>query len=590
MVVSAKEEPMEEKLWHKHKWPDGVAHDISGYDRPLFSLLDDTVEKYPDLVYTIFEGATRTFTQVHDAANRLASFLASRGIKKGDRVAIFLPNIPHYPPVFFGILKSGAAAVTCNPLYKANELNYQLKDAGAKAVFVMDHPDFYETTVKAIEGTDVETVVVCSVKSQLPAMKGFIGGLLGKIPKAKSYHPGHFFYDEVVRGSDPKPPDVQIDATKDLALVIYTGGTTGVPKGAALTHSNFVYDVMALYEYIRMPHEPGGKPETLRFGGFHTWLGVLPWYHSFGMTICLLGAAFSGSRLICVPDPRAGKPPFTKVLDAVQRYKATSLVGVPTIYVAFLNHPLLSKFDLTSLMACGSGGAPMPVEVIKRFEEISGGVIFEGYGLSETSPVATLNPTNTEQRKVGSVGFPIPGTDVKIVDLEDPTKELPQGEDGEIAICGPQVMQGYWGRPDENEKVFVQLDGRRFFLTGDIGNFDKEGLITITDRKKDMILVGGFNVYPRDVEEILYTHPKVAMAAVVGVPDAKSGEVVKAFIQLKPGESATEDEFKAFSKEHMAGYKRPRFIEFRDALPTSPIGKVLRRELRDEERAKQKQT
>jgi long-chain acyl-CoA synthetase len=228
--------------------------------------------------------------------------------------------------------------------------------------------------------------------------------------------------------------------------------------------------------------------------------------------------------------------------------------------------------------------------VIKRFEEVSGGVIFEGYGLSETAPVATLNPTNTEQRKVGSVGFPIPGTDVKIVDLEESTKELPQGEDGEIAICGPQVMQGYWNRPDENEKVFVQIDGKRFFLTGDIGNFDKEGLITITDRKKDLILVGGFNVYPRDVEEILYTHPKVAMAAVVGVPDAKSGEVVKAFIQLKPGETATEDEIKAFSKDHMAGYKRPRYIEFRDALPTSPIGKVLRRELRDEERAKQKQT
>jgi len=581
---------MEEKLWHKHKWPEGVAHDIDGYDRPLFSLLDNTVAKYPNLVYTIFEGATRTFTQVQDAANRIASFLASRGIKKGDRVGIFLPNIPHYPPVFFGILKAGAAAVTCNPLYKANELNYQLKDAGAKAVFVMDHPEFYETAAKAVEGTDVETVVVCSVKSQLPALKGFIGGLLGKIPKAKSYHPGHFFYDEILRGSDPNPPKVDINPTEDLALVIYTGGTTGVPKGAALTHSNFVYDVKALYEYIRIPHEPGAKPETLRFGGFHTWLGVLPWYHSFGMTICLLGAAFSGSRLICVPDPRAGKPPFTKVLDAVQRYKATSLVGVPTIYVAFLNHPLLSKFDLTSLMACGSGGAPMPVEVIKRFEEITGGVIFEGYGLSETAPVASLNPTNKEQRKVGSVGCPIPGTEMKIVDLEEPTKELPQGEDGEIAICGPQVMQGYWNRPDENQKVFVQIDGRRFFLTGDIGNFDSDGLITITDRKKDMILVGGFNVYPRDVEEILYTHPKVAMAAVVGVPDEKSGEVVKAFIQLKPGESATEEEFKAFSKDHMAGYKRPRHIEFRDALPTSPIGKVLRRELRDEERAKQKQT
>jgi long-chain acyl-CoA synthetase len=579
---------MKEKLWHRHKWPEGVAHDIGGYDRPLFSLLDDTAEKYPDLVYTIFEGATRTFTQVRDTANRIAGFLASRGIEKGDRVGIFMPNIPHYPPALFGILKAGAAAVTCNPLYKTNELNYQLKDVGAKAVFVMDHPEFYQTAAKAIEGTDVDTVVICSVKSQLPVLKGLIGGLLGKIPRARSYHPGHFFFDEIVRGADPNPPDIQINPTEDLAVVIYTGGTTGAPKGAALTHSNFVYDVMALYEYIRMRHEPGGKPETLRFGGFHTWLGVLPWYHSFGLTICLLGAAFSGSRLICVPDPRAGNPPFTKVLDAVQRYKATALVGVPTIYVAFMNHPLLSKFDLTSLMACGSGGAPMPVEVIKRFEEITGGVIFEGYGLSETTPVATLNPTNPEQRKVGSVGFPFPGTDIKIVDLEDPTKELPQGQDGEIVIHGPQVMQGYWGRPEENENVFKDIGGKRFFLTGDIGHYDEEGFLVITDRKKDLILVGGFNVYPRDVEEILYRHPKVAMAAAIGVPDEKSGEVVKAFVQLKPGESATEDEIKAFSKEHLTGYKRPRYIEFRDSLPTSPIGKVLRRELRDEERAKQK--
>jgi long-chain acyl-CoA synthetase len=235
-------------------------------------------------------------------------------------------------------------------------------------------------------------------------------------------------------------------------------------------------------------------------------------------------------------------------------------------------------------MGCFSGGAPLPPEVCKRFEEKTGAVIFEGYGLSETAPVATSNPTSTEQRKIGSIGFPIPGTDVKILDIEDPTKEMPAGEDGEIAICGPQVMRGYWGRPEEDAKVFTEIDGKRYFLTGDIGHADEDGYLLITDRKKDMIIVGGFNVYPRDVEDILFQHPKVGLAAVVGVPDAKSGETVKAYIQLKPGETASEEEILEFCKENMAGYKRPKAVEFRDELPVSNVGKVLRRVLRDEDR------
>ncbi|MCG8617516.1 MAG: AMP-binding protein, partial [Desulfobacterales bacterium] len=318
-------------------------------------------------------------------------------------------------------------------------------------------------------------------------------------------------------------------------------------------------------------------------GGFHTYLGVLPWYHSFGITVALLSAAGSGSKLICVPDPRAGDPPFTEVLKAVQNYKPTIMPAVPTIFVAFTNHALLDKFDLSSLMGCFSGGAPLPPEVCRQFEEKTGAVIFEGYGLTETSPVISVNPTNRDTRKIGSIGFPLPGTDVKILDLEDPTKELAQGEDGEVAACGPQVMKGYWKRPDANEEVFVNLEGKRYFLTGDIGHVDEEGYILITDRKKDMIIVGGFNVYPRDVEDIIYTNPKVELCAVVGVPDDKSGETVKAYIKLKEGETATVEEMMAFCKENMAGYKKPRAIEFRDEIPVSNIGKVLRRVLRDEE-------
>ncbi len=572
--------------WPAPNWPEDVPHEISGYEKPLYSLLDESASNYPDQVYTIFNDATRTYAQVKDTADRIANFLSSRGIQKGDRVAIFLPNLPHYPAIFFGILKAGAVCVTCNPLYTANELNYQLKDSGAKAVFCMDHPQFYPITVAAVKNSDVDTVVVCGVKSYLPPHKGLLGGLLGKIPKAGNYQAGHLFFDDVVAGAQPRPPQVEIDPDKDMALIIYTGGTTGVPKGAALVHTNFTSNLMALDEWGRLIHEPGAKPEKFRRGGFHTYLGVLPWYHSFGLTVAMLSACGHGAAIICVPDPRAGNPPFTEVLKAVQKYKPTVMPAVPTIFVAFTNHALLDKFDLTSLMGCFSGGAPLPPEVCKQFEEKTGAVIFEGYGLSETTPVATANPTNTAQRKIGSIGFPVPGTDIKILDIETATKELPQGEDGEIAICGPQVMTGYWNRPEETEEVFREIDGKKFFLTGDIGHIDEEGYILVTDRKKDLILVGGFNVYPRDVEDILFQHPKVELAAVIGAPDEKSGEAVKAFIQLKPGESATEEEIFEFSKENMAGYKRPRQVEFRESLPVSNVGKVLRRVLRDEERKK----
>ncbi|MGD9045080.1 MAG: AMP-binding protein, partial [Desulfobacterales bacterium] len=417
--------------WPAPNWPEDVPHEISGYEKPLYSVLDESASNYPDQVYTIFNDATRTYAQVKDTADRIANFLSSRGIQKGDRVAIFLPNLPHYPAIFFGILKAGAVCVTCNPLYTANELNYQLKDCGAKAVFCMDHPQFYPITVAAVQNSDVDTVVVCGVKSYLPPLKGLIGGLLGKIPKAGNYQAGHLFFDDVVAGAQPRPPEVEIDPTKDLALIIYTGGTTGVPKGAALVHTNFTSNLMALDEWGRLAHEPGAEPEKFRRGGFHTYLGVLPWYHSFGLTVAMLSACATGSAIVCVPDPRAGNPPFTEVLKAVQKYKPTVMPAVPTIFVAFTNHTLLDKFDLTSIMGCFSGGAPLPPEVCKQFEEKTGAVIFEGYGLSETTPVATANPTNTAQRKIGSIGFPVPGTDIKILDIESGTEELPRGEDGE---------------------------------------------------------------------------------------------------------------------------------------------------------------
>ena len=575
---------MNATLWNTPFWPDGVAGDVSDYHFPLFKFLDDSARNYPKNVFTIFSGASKTFAQVKDTADRIANFLAGKGIKKGDRVAILLPNIPQLPEIFFGIIKAGAVCVSCNPIYTASELNYQLNDSEAKMLFCMDHPVLYDTVVKAVEDTDVEDVIICNIKSYLPKFKAFIGGLLGKIPKAKTHVKGHYMFDDIVAAAAPSPPVVEIDPDKDTAAMLYTGGTTGVPKGAELTHTNFTYDVKALEEYGRLVHEPGQKAEKLRHGGYHTYLGVLPWYHVFGITVAMLSATQSASKLVCIPDPRAGIPPFTEVLKAVQRYKTTIMPAVPTIFVAFTNHSLIDQYDLTSLMGCFSGGAPLPPEVCRQFEEKTGAVIFEGYGLTETTPVVSANPTDKSKRKIGSIGFPLPGTDVKIVDLDTGTEELPMGEDGEIAVCGPQVMKGYWKRPDANDEVFRQINGKRYFLTGDIGHIDEEGYIIITDRKKDMILVSGFNVYPRDVEDILYKNPKVELAAVVGIPDEKSGERVKAFIKLKANETATIEEMQEFCRQNMAGYKRPKSIEFRDEIPVSNVGKVLRRVLRDEEK------
>jgi len=580
---------MEQQIWHKYKWPKEVPLTLSQTPQPLYQILDDRVKETPDHIYTIFADHHQTYHEIWDMANRVATFLVQKGIKRGDRVALFLPNVPHFPVAFFGTLKAGAICVTCNPLYKPNELNFQLKDSGAEALFVLDHPVIYPTALEAIKGTAVKTVIVCGIKDFLPALKGFIGGLLGKIPKAPSLDPQHILFREVLK-TQPSPPSLKIDPIEDPALILYTGGTTGVPKGACLTHNNIGSNLAMLDEWALIDPEDGSPAKKLSSMGNQTYLGVLPWYHSYGLTLTLLTCCAGGFQVVCVPDPRAGNPPFTEILRLIQKYKVTILHGVPTLYSAIINHPLIDKFNLRSIVYCASGAAPLPIEVAKKFEALTGAILVEGYGLSETSPVTHTNPTKRSNRKFGSIGLPLPDTYVKIVDVESGTRELPQGEDGEIAISGPQVMKGYWNRPEDNKSVFHNFEGRRYFLTGDIGHLDEEGFTVITDRKKDMIIVGGLKAFPREVEEILYTHPKVANAAVIGVPSSKSGETVKAFIQLKPGVTATEEEIIQFCQDRMAPYKRPHLVEFRDALPMTPVGKILRRVLREEEFKKIKET
>jgi long-chain acyl-CoA synthetase len=577
---------MEEMPWHKSRWPETVKKSIDYPDEPLFALLDNVAAKTPDSPSTVYSGISHSFAEVKDHADRIANFLSSKGIGKGDKVAIFMPNVPMYPPVFFGILKVGATAVTCNPSYKTNELNFQLKDSGAKAVFVFDHETFTPTSYAATKGTDVEIHVICNMKSFLPKVKAVLGGLLGKIPKGDSYEEGTTFYDDIIEQYEPKAPAVSIKPKEDLALILYTGGTTGTPKGAMLTHHNLYSNVVQIDEWTQLEPEGGGAPEKLT--SKEVYVGALPWYHSYGLTLTMVASYHLGSSLICIPDPRAGKPPMSELLSAIQKNKGTILHCVPALYSGIVNNPDVGKYDLRSLKACGSGAAPLPPELAKNFESVTGAVLFEGYGLTETSPLATANPALVSLRKFGSIGVPISDTYVTILDIATGKKELKQGETGEIAISGPQVMQGYWNNPEETTEVMRTIKGKRYFLTGDIGHMDEDGFFVVSDRKKDMINVGGLKAYPREIEDIFFEHPKVAMAAVIGLPrdDDPSNEFVRAYLVLKEGETGTEEEFIAWAKDKMVGYKRPKEIVFVGSLPLTAVGKVLRRVLKEAELAK----
>jgi long-chain acyl-CoA synthetase len=576
---------MDELYWQKKEaWPETASPTLDYPEEPLFAMLDRAASKSGNLPYTVFMDKSQTFREVKEHSDRIANFLTSKGIGPNNAVAIFLPNVPQFPAVFFGALRTGAKVVTCNPLYKANELNFQLRDTDAEIVFVLDHPTFTPTCYEAIKGTKVHAVVVCSIKSFLSKPKAILGSLLGKIPKSPFYEADKtLFYDDILKKYEPKAPDVTIDP-KSTAVIIYTGGTTGTPKGAELSHYNLVSNVLQIAEWVYLREEDGGSVGGVRYGE-EVYVGAIPWYHSYGLTLCLLNSTWFAGQLVCIPDPRSGKPPLTDLLKELERTKCTVFNCVPALYAGIANHPDVGKYDLSTINICGSGAAPLPPEVAKGFEAVTGALVYEGYGLTETSPTTHSNPTNKKYRKFGSIGLPLPDTNCKILDIETGTKEMPLGEKGEIAINGPQVFSGYWRKPEETANVMRDIGGKQFFLTGDVGYMDELGYTYISDRKKQMINVGGMKAYPREIEDILFTHPKVKMAAAVGIPrdNDPSNEFVKAYIQLKDGETATPEEFVEWAKDKMAGYKRPREVKIVDSLPLSNIGKVLRRVLLEEE-------
>ncbi|MFX1563284.1 MAG: long-chain fatty acid--CoA ligase, partial [Promethearchaeota archaeon] len=494
--------------------------------------------------------------QVNEDADRLAAALHDIGIKQGDVVALLLGNMPQFPVAFFGALKAGAILTLINPLYQPPEIEFQLKDSGAKAIIVIDI--MHDNYAKIRENTPIKHTIVTTMADAFPGMR-----VSFELPDVEGYH----LYGEILEKSEPKPPKITLASKDTPAVLQYTGGTTGVPKGAILTHRNLVANAHQCAAWIPFVKRGENRPT----------LAVLPFFHVFGLTVALLNTTLLAGPVILHP-----RPDFDQILRDIPKYHVEFFPGVPTIYAALINRPDIEEHDLSSVTACLSGAAPLPMAVAKRFEEMASANLVEGYGLTEASPVTHCNPIQEKppfnKKREGSIGIPVPSTIAKIVDLDTGTKDLPPGQIGELIIQGPQVMKGYWNRPEETAHQI--RDG--WLFTGDIAKMDEDGYFYIVDRAKQMIDRAGFKIYPREVEEVLFTHPKVADAAVIGIPDKSRGETVMAFVVLKKDETVSVEELKSFCKDKLAYYKRPEFIEFREELPKSMVGKTLRRVLQEE--------
>ena len=522
--------------------------------RPLHEILRVAAVEVPDRPATAFLGAHLTFAQVKEQADRLASALARLGVAQGDRVGIMLPNCPQYLVAAFAVLRLGAVVVNVNPLYTPREVLVVAQDSGMRVMLALDALAPVTLSVRA--QTAIEHVIITSAAEYsaaavpTPAVEGTLR-----------------LADLLAGAGEPDLPSVDIDP-EDVAVLQYTGGTTGVPKGAMLTHYNIFANVVQTQCWAH---------SELRRGE-DTYLLVIPFFHIYGFTVGLVGGVWRGVRQVLIP-----KYDVDALLKAIRDYRPTYFPAVPTIYISLLNHPQAREYGIDKIRSFNSGSAPLPVEVIEQFERLTGGTLNEGYGLSEASPVTHTTP-QFSRRKPGSIGLPLPDTDIKIVDLETGEREAAVGEEGELCIAGPQVMKGYWNRADETA-IALREDaaGRTWLYTGDVARMDEDGYTYIVQRKKDMIIVSGFNVYPSEVEGVLYAHPAVMEAAVVGVPDAYRGEAVKACVVLKQGASATAEELAEHCQGGLAEYKLPSKIEIRESLPKTAVGKILHRVLREEE-------
>jgi long-chain acyl-CoA synthetase len=565
------EEPAKEleKPWFKF-WPKGVSKHIEYPEVPLFEFLTNTAKKHPDSTAIVYVDRKITYRELDIATDKFATALNDLGVKKGDKVAIFLPNIPQFVISYYGAIKIGAIETAISPLYKEREVEHQLNDSEAETIVVLDL--LYPIVEKVWQKTQLKRVIVTSLKEYMPSAKAFLGSLLKKIPLHKvERKPNIYFFQELISKYEAKPPKVEINPKEDLVALQYTGGTTGTSKGAMLTHMNLVSNAVMCAEWLQ-----GTEAKE-------TFLTVLPLFHIYGMTTGMNAPMYMAGKMIMLPRFDA-----VSTFQAVQKYKVTVFCGAPTMYAMLLSHPDLGKYDCTSVRFCISGSAPLPPEVQKKFMEVTGGVLVEGYGLTESSPVTHCNPLDKSMKtvKVGSIGLPWPDTDAKIMDMDTGEKELGIGETGEVVVKGPQVMKGYWKLPEETATVL--RDG--WLYTGDIGKMDEDGYFYITDRKKDLIKYKGYSVYPREIEDVLYEHPAVKLCGVIGKQDPVAGEIPKAFVVLKEGTTATEKEIMDFVNTKVAPYKAIREMEFRTELPMTLVGKVLRRVLQEEEREKAAKT
>jgi len=558
-----------ERPWHRH-WPEGVPKTLEYPDIPVHELLRRTAKEGPDWPAIRFYGKTITYGELDASADRFAAGLRSIGVRPEARVSLALPNTPHFHVAFFGVLRAGGIVVQTNPLYTPRELEELYNDAGVEAAVVLDL--FWHNVAKAKPATGLRHVVVADVADYLKAPLRQLYPIKKKKDLRKQGHwplaipeePWvHRYADLLATPAAGEAP--RVSPREDVAVLQYTGGTTGTPKGAMLTHRNLVANALQTAAWL-----PGSVKGSERF------LGAIPLFHVYGLTTVLLAGVTLGAEVVLHPNPRE----IDAILKLIHRTKPTIFPGVPTMYIALLRHPKLSKYDLSSIKACISGAAALPNEVRREWEKVTGGKLVEGYGLTEASPVTHANPLVGTVKE--GIGLPFPDTEPRIVDVDNPSREVPPGETGELAIRGPQVMKGYWNKPEDTAAVL--RDG--WLLTGDVARMDEDGYFYIVDRKKDMILCSGYNVYPREVEEVLFMHPAVGEAAAIGIPDAYRGETVKAFVVLKAGAAATEEEVIAFCKERLAPFKVPKQVEFTKELPKSMIGKVLRRELRERELAK----